>query len=268
MRAVLLSPHLDDAIMCLGGWASTVASATFDVIVTTIFAGLPPAGPLSRVAHGFHRDCGLGTNAVLERRAEDTTAAALVGAETRWLDIPDAIYRLADGVPVYPSHGDLFGIPAPGEDVLCTAATRLLAQECQVPGVLLMPLSVGGHVDHVLARRIGEAFAAALPDSCVVGYYEESLYTAQQGRRAWDRVDTRGLSPMEIIVTGEALDRKLAAIMAYTSQVRMLGIGPDRDPGHLAFARLSETERVWVREDDNPALRQLFQGRRDTDRGG
>jgi LmbE family N-acetylglucosaminyl deacetylase len=260
MKAVLLSPHLDDAIMCLGGWAGTLPRETFAVTVATLFAGIPPAGLLSPAAHEFHQDCGLDDDAVLERRAEDLAAATMVGAKTHWLDILDAIYRLANGVPVYPSHDDLFGIPAPEEDELCTAAAGLLAEELPAPDALLMPLSVGGHVDHVLTRRIGEAFAATLPDNCVVGYYEESFYTAQKGGQAWERVDTRGLSPMKITVTGDTLDRKLAAIAAYASQVHMLGIGPDNGPEHLAFIKLSETERVWVRQDDNPTLRQLFLG--------
>lgn len=260
MNAVLLSPHLDDAIMCAGGWAAATASETFSVAVTTVFAGIPPADVLSPAARGFHQDCGLNNNAVHERRAEDVAAAALVGAKTCWLEIPDAIYRLADDAPLYPTRDDLFGVPSPGENELCSTAAGLLAQEVPAPDVLLMPLSVGGHVDHVLTRRIGEAFAAALPDGCVVGYYEELLYTAQQGRQAWDRVDTQGLSPMEIAVAGEALDRKLAAIMAYTSQVRMLGVGPDNGPEHLAFIKLSEKERVWVRDDGNPILRHLFPG--------
>lgn len=258
MRVVLLSPHLDDAIMCLGGWAGAVASKAFDVAVTTVFAGTPPTGLLTPAAHAFHQDCGLNDDAVLVRRDEDLAAATLLGARTRWLDIPDAIYRLVDGVPVYSSRDDLFGLPASEEDGLCTAAAGLLAEELPAPDVLLMPLSVGGHVDHVMTRRIGEALAETLPGGCHVGYYEESLYTVQQGRQAWDRVDTRGLVPIEIMVTGETLDRKLAAVRAYSSQVRMLGIGPDGGPEHLTFMKLSEIERVWVRQDDNPAFRQLF----------
>lgn len=258
MKAVLLSPHLDDAIMCAGGWAGAIASEMAGITVTTIFAGMPPIRLLSPAARDFHQDCGLGDNAVLERRAEDMAAAALVGAETIWFDMPDAIYRLADGVPAYPSHDDLFGSPVPEDDALCTTAARLLAKEFPALDVLLAPLSVGGHVDHVLTRRIAEIFAATLPESCVVGYYEESLYTAQQGHQAWNRVDTRGLTPMEITVTGEALRRKLAAITAYTSQVRMLGIGPDRNHEHQAFVKLSETERIWVRQDEAVAARQFF----------
>lgn len=261
MKAILLSPHLDDAILCLGGWASALPRETFAVTLTTVFAGIPPTGLLSPAAYAFHQDCGLDDDAVLERRAEDLAAAALVGAKAHWLDIPDAIYRMADGVPVYPTHNDLFGIPVPEEDELCSVAAGLLAGELPAPDALLVPLSVGGHVDHVLTRQIGEAFAATLPANCVVGYYEESLYTAQQGRRAWDRVDTRGLSPIEMTVTGDALDRKLAAIAAYASQVHMLGIGPDREAEHLAFIKLKETERVWVRQDHASRLRQLFPGR-------
>ena len=74
---------------------------------------------LSPFALGMHaqweRDAGVSLQAINEiRRAEEQSAARLLGLELVWLDFADAPYRIAsDGHFLYASDAELFGPVAP-----------------------------------------------------------------------------------------------------------------------------------------------------------
>lgn len=71
---IAFSPHLDDAVLSIGGYLAELALWNRRVEVHTLFAG-QPAGALSPAAAAFHRLCELGREAVLRRQVEDHLAA-------------------------------------------------------------------------------------------------------------------------------------------------------------------------------------------------
>jgi LmbE family N-acetylglucosaminyl deacetylase len=91
-RVVVISPHLDDAIMSLGSTIAQMAQAGAKVQVATVFADVPssvaPASP-------WDRKCGFSTEgqAARARREEDRQACAVLGAEPRWLNFGDECYE-------------------------------------------------------------------------------------------------------------------------------------------------------------------------------
>jgi LmbE family N-acetylglucosaminyl deacetylase len=180
------------------------------VLVATIFAGAP-AGDLNPFARFQHDRWGTGDRAVDERRAEDARAMGILGASYRWLEFPDAIYR----GDLYLSDEDLFGAVKAGDAVVASAvatAIAALAAETLAPRVYL-PLAVGGHVDH----RICRAAASALPAE--VFLYEDFPYAATPGA-VDEAVQASGLSlTPELVDVTNAIDRRLAAIGAYPSQI-------------------------------------------------
>jgi LmbE family N-acetylglucosaminyl deacetylase len=119
-RIVVVSPHLDDAVLSLGATIRAAARAGDDVCVLTVFAGDP--GSVESASEwdaraGFRT----GGEAARVRRDEDTAACAVLGARTRWLEgtrrlVPDELrQRLADElgdadhvlIPGFPcTHGD------------------------------------------------------------------------------------------------------------------------------------------------------------------
>lgn len=84
-RVVVVSPHLDDAIMSLGATIAWAVQAGAKLDVLTVFAYIPsssaPAGP-------WDTSCGFATEgqAAQVRREEDRLACLQLGAEPRWLN--------------------------------------------------------------------------------------------------------------------------------------------------------------------------------------
>ncbi len=91
-RIVVVSPHLDDAALCIGASIARAARAGADVRVVTVFAGDPSSqAPAAR----WDRACGFLTagEASRGRREEDRRACAALGCQASWLPFGDAQYE-------------------------------------------------------------------------------------------------------------------------------------------------------------------------------
>ena len=259
--AVFLSPHFDDVALSCGGTAALAAPAG-RALVVTVFAGQPNAD-LSDFARFQHQRWGTDDGAVELRRREDAAAMAALGVDYRWWAFPDAIYRGTQ----YLSDEDLFGEVKPGDAALVQAVATAVAALCQEvrPRQLYVPLAVGGHVDHRACLAAIGTLGQSAPS---VRAYEDFPYVLQDPEfphapipRAvttaaatvpWARL----VMPLCQDIT-DVLDRRLAAIRAYSSQVPTIfrhvpdwelrlreyaaGLGPS--PGRFA-------ERFWTLQSD------------------
>lgn len=208
-----VSPHLDDAALSVGAGLAML-SAGRPVTVLTVFAGDP--GPeLSPVARRHHDRCRLDGDAVGVRRAEDRRAMAELGAEAIHGDFPDAVYRSGPGGGwVCETDDDMFTAP-PDDPGLDRQISKLLSGVIDVTAaaLLLGPMGIGGHVDHVLARRavVRAAAAHGLPLLC----WQDEPY-ASWSPPAPDHAAVR------VPYTRRSLAAKLAAVGCYRSQLSML----------------------------------------------
>ena len=117
-RIVVVSPHLDDAILSAGATIARLARVGFAVDVLTVFAGDPrSSGP----ANGWDARGGFASEraAAEGRRAEDFKACSLVGARAVWLPFSDGGYarpRNADEVwaAAEPTLSGAVAVLAPG----------------------------------------------------------------------------------------------------------------------------------------------------------
>jgi LmbE family N-acetylglucosaminyl deacetylase len=196
---VVLSPHLDDAVLSVGAYMHLQARLGTRVRVLTVFANDPathdPPGAWDVL-------CGFASAAAAAdaRRKEDARACALVGAEPEWLAFADDSYgRLPDADVVWESL----------EPSVANASLLL------VPG---FPLR---HADHAwLTRLLVDRRAKLAP---ALGFYAEQPYA----RAAFDRgVAAAPPLPLEFIrVPTRASDRvaKVRAALQYRSQLRPLG---------------------------------------------
>jgi LmbE family N-acetylglucosaminyl deacetylase len=90
-NAVVLSPHLDDAVFSLGATIARLARLGADVTVLTVFGGDPES---SASAGEWDRRTGFETaaQAAAARRVEDRKACSVVGAVPTWHRFVDAQY--------------------------------------------------------------------------------------------------------------------------------------------------------------------------------
>ena len=78
MTTLVISPHLDDAVLSLGGSIAAWVGSGERVVVATVYTAGPP---LDTISPGMRRFADY-----TARCAEDTAACAVLGCETRWLD--------------------------------------------------------------------------------------------------------------------------------------------------------------------------------------
>lgn len=222
-RHIYLQPHYDDATLSCGGSIALQVSTGQKVLIVTVFGGTSPdttraSGFVSQV----HDKMGLGSDiaeAVRRRQEEDTAAATILGADTLWLDYPDAIYR---GSPaLYTSEEALFGGVQASDLQLDEALAALLLNihEHAPIAVIYAPLGVGHHVDHQLVCSAADRLAQRKLN---VKFYEDFPYVTQPGA-----IETRQRElgiPMEpelVEISGQ-MRAKEEAIAQYTSQVPQL----------------------------------------------
>ena len=217
--ALVLSPHLDDAVLGCGAWIAAHAG----VRVLTVFAGAPSA---AAPPTEWDAACGFAgaAEAIAARRAEDRAALELLGAEPEWLDWCD----------------DQYGVPAPEEALVADVTADLRrALERHDPRTVLVPLGLF-HRDH---ERTHEAALALVGEQRSRAWYayEDALYRAIPGlvQRRLLRLGERRVTATPEPTRG-ASGRKRRALACYASQLR--GLATPGRPGH---ADALAAERLW-----------------------
>ena len=250
---VFVSPHPDDAALSCGGLIGRLRARGEPVAIVTVFCG---PGPLSALTPYQREALGFGSppdsniadaqapgaaptpeQVMAVRRAEDESFARFAGASVVLLNLPDAVFRGYEG------DEQLMGPPRPEDrapvDELRAALAKLLPEgpeRLERRGRLYLPLSIGGHVDHRLTRRAAMALLAE-PGSRygeAARFYEDFPYALTVGFERLDQLDPEILPSLpagtalipEYVEIGDLIDRKLAGLRAYESQMgRLFGIG-------------------------------------------
>jgi LmbE family N-acetylglucosaminyl deacetylase len=200
---VILSPHLDDAVLSCG----QLMAGRADCVVVTIFAGYPPA-PF-RLTTPYDEQCGFrhAAEAIRSRRDEDQAATSVLNARPTHLDFLDGQY----GAPF-----DLYQA--------CAAVEKVIADVR--PEYVLAPLGLE-HPDHARACTV----ACQVVDPAMLHFYEElpgrvlwpervhyrySIIQAEVGRRVRNPYLERAF-----LGTGE-WEAKRSAILKYRSQMAQI----------------------------------------------
>ena len=243
---IYLSPHLDDAVLSCGGQIYQETEAGRSVLIVSITAGEPQTDVRSGFAQAQHHNWGVSEEEVIAvRRAEDIAACHLLGAEYLHWPWPDCIYRLdpASRRPLYRSDEDIFGEIAPAERPLIN---QLAAKMDTLPpaGEIIIPLTVGNHVDHQLTRAAAERHF----DSRLL-YYEDYPYVQRHPELLAPLVPiTNGWHAELIPLTEAALTARTAASRQYRSQISQLF---DNEEKMASLIRQQVTgaggERIWRR---------------------
>jgi LmbE family N-acetylglucosaminyl deacetylase len=225
---VVLSPHLDDAVLSLGASIASSVRAGAKVRVVTVFAGDPAS---TRPPSTWEVRCGFtsAAEAARKRRIEDVAACARIGATPTWLAYPDI------------DHSE-----TRDTDQIGPAIEEAIAGADMV----LMPGSPLLHPDHQLVTKLT---LERRPPGVRFGFYAEQPYvfwefvgplSAPARIAAWSGclLRTRGtrrlqepITPPDLAPWTPSLDwqlsrtspkeelRKLRAIRSYASQLHGFG---------------------------------------------
>jgi len=204
-RVVIVSPHLDDAVLGCANFMAAHPGAT----VVTVFAGNPPAYPTDPmrkwdVQSGFAP----GDDVMETRRREDDAALAILDAAPVHLEFVEHTYNPGDR-PVAP-------------DRLVDALAPALA--ALAPTLVLAPFGLA-NPDHDVTHRACMLARDRLGDDVSFWCYEDSGYKHIPGMLAW-RVSSlfrRGIWPTPVCpTTAVDEDRKRAAVACYPTQLLAL----------------------------------------------
>lgn len=209
-RAVIISPHLDDAVFSCGGAIAQMVEEG-PVLVLNLFTRY-----LSEVRV---RGVVLGE----ERYQEEADAANFLGFESRNLGELDVSFRRK----AYKKLGNIFRPPV-AEDVEWLPALRenvfaILAELDYEQ--LYVPLGIGWHVDHVLTYQLFEPWAGQKQ----ILYYEDAPYCCipHSTRFRLDELAAypRALSDMSLAPTNE-LRAWWQSSMSYADTAMMRNLQP------------------------------------------
>lgn len=193
---VAVSPHLDDAVFSAGAALAGLAADGWRVRVVTTFTRTVPDPTGFALACQTDKGLGPEVDYMALRRAEDVAAMEALGVDAPvHLGFAEAPHR------GYESGPELFaGVHA--DDDAAAALVPALDRELEGADVVLAPVGLGGHVDHLVV-------IAALGDRPVVRW-DDLPYALRAGPH--ERSRPAATAPV-------AIARKLDACAAYASQL-------------------------------------------------
>jgi len=215
MRWIYLSPHLDDAVLSAGGLIYEQTQSGIPVEIWTFMCGYAPSGEVSSFAELQHAQWGFSSaeETTRRRRAEDKTAAALVGASVVHFDFLDCIYRRSGNGDWH--YSDIFLSPHEMDADLPFQIAEVISARLTRDDVLVCQLSVGSHVDHVLVRQAAELLGQSLVYDIDIPYL---FYKPEELAPK-----SAGMKESVHFITEAGLERWKEAVLAYASQLAVLG---------------------------------------------
>jgi hypothetical protein len=246
-RVVVLSPHMDDAILSCGGLLLELVGKMECVTVTVCTADPANADP-QNPPHGIALPS--------LRRREEVSAMQALGCRLVQLDLLDAIYRQSavGEKALYPSLDSLWTLPV-AEDTqqssaLLAGLRPFLNDSIHRPTLFLTPAGIGHHVDHILCTQ---TLLTELKHDDDFLLYEDFPYVVDQGahvgvadsaEKALARLRVRGERCFEHLAN---VDTKIGLIGHYESQIdSIFGSHDNVRPLLMKNSRDGKTlERFW-----------------------
>lgn len=226
-RVVVLSPHIDDAVLSCSGLLSALDKVAPRLVVTLYCGNPEPTGPRQEPARGRGRSR-RGHVAPSVRRREDLAAMRYLGCAWVHLGFPEAIYRRSptDGRLIYRHPRQKWTRPNVADTAHMEELFLVLRRLCanMGPRLLVSPLGVGHHVDHRICALTALRLAGGQTQAL---FYEDFPYVAGGVAGGGDDSPLKalarlGLEPRRRYVVPANTTRQLKALSFYESQIEPL----------------------------------------------
>lgn len=240
LKIIVLSPHRDDAAFSLGlsigAWLRDGHTVTIlNVFTRSLYA------PYSD-AESVHENDRLSYVSAMRKKEDEAFLRTVPGATMIDLNIKDAPLRLHCSADI------VCDMPVDPADGAFSKIAKALTRHASAPNTaIVLPLALGHHVDHRVARDASLELSANMP----CAFYEDLPYATRDGvsidlQRFREDVDAKyheQLSPVVCYHTSSiAWKRKVA--LGYSSQ-----IGEDIAELVSNFAhRYHGNERIWAND--------------------
>jgi LmbE family N-acetylglucosaminyl deacetylase len=213
-KALYLSPHLDDAVLSCGAIIYDQVHAQGQAVeIWTVCAADAPTGELSAFAADLHQRWQTGREGPALRRREDEAACALLGCRALHLPFADCIYRfLPEGEARIAENDDLFSFDFSKDQPMVNTLAAYLREHLPENCDLVLPLGVGGHIDHRITRLGAEKLNRPLQ------YYADFPYAGGNSDKVKEQLRT-GMHPQCYSPSADGLRAWQDATAAYESQI-------------------------------------------------
>jgi len=214
-RWVFISPHFDDAVLSCGGLISMLAGRGNPVEIMTVNAGIPEPGPGTELIDRIHAAWKTGTpeETILLRRNEDKNASLRTGAAVCHLSLVDAIYR-RNKAGQYLYTEDVFDPIHEQEQEIVSQAALQISSNLQKEDMVICPLALGSHVDHVISRQAVESLGIQLLYYADIPYLFRNRDSLISAATAFQGIDIK--------LTKKNLAAWYGGISQYQSQISSL----------------------------------------------
>lgn len=237
-RVIVLSPHLDDAVLSTAGLLVALGDRISRLVVTIACGNPIPRtnAKKGRVRKGFAPPA--------ERRREDMAAMRELDCDYVHLGFADCIYRRSPttGNLIYKQARTRFAVSAPEDRAHVEELFLVLRRLCHNMGRVLIvsPLAIGFHVDHAICAQV----ALQLAPMANILFYEDIPYVfdpnvgAGQADGPLSAMERLGLVPKRRLVLPYEVATKVHLTKKYDSQLAALFPEPSSFEDEL-------TRRTW-----------------------
>ena len=157
---IFISPHLDDAILSCGNLLLKLKAQNKNIQIITLFTSASKK-TLTPQAENFLNACGYTSPIKLfeDREVEDSKATGFIGGTYKHLGFIDAAWRTKNNKPLYHNGTSQFSGRISTKDhklidTIRTNLTKICVNDATT--LILCPLGVGNHADHVITRKAVE----------------------------------------------------------------------------------------------------------------
>lgn len=227
--ALVISPHLDDAVLSMGSLLSFLSEKKFSISVVTVFT--QGSDLTSEFINTLVRKGGYGTaHEYFEaRRVEDKKALALFGVENViHLNFVDAAWRMNDNAQSLYKN-TVIGVERDEKDQELISSIQDALKNLSIDSDTLVfaPIGRGKHVDHILVRDSAtKVFSRPV-------YYTDFPYSMKHND---DESFQKAQDLSSIVWTDGFYEKKVEAIMCYVTQLESLCGGKSLQLQHETYS--------------------------------